>query len=193
MHTCNCLSFTRSISPKMWRVLALVVVLGGLFAVGIATGVTDHLSVDVMRDAIVGAGALGVLMFIAAFAVGLLVQVPGMLFIGAAALAWGQGGGAVVGLAGAVIAVTASFIVVRSVGGKLLDDVQKPWLRKIMAKLEARPVRTIALLRLVMWLAPPLNYALAMSGVTLRQYVVGSAIGLVVPITLASVFVDALV
>ena len=47
---------------------------------------------------------------------------------------------------------------------------------------QERPVRSVALLRLVFWMFPPLNYALALSPVGLRDYVVGSALGLVLPL-----------
>ena len=47
---------------------------------------------------------------------------------------------------------------------------------------EARPVQTIALLRLVLWLAPPLSYALASSNIRMRDHILGSAIGLIPPV-----------
>ena len=43
-------------------------------------------------------------------------------------------------------------------------------------------MRTVLLLRLVLWMAPELNYALALSNVGYRPYLVGSALGLVAPI-----------
>ncbi|MCB9621848.1 MAG: DedA family protein, partial [Sandaracinus sp.] len=55
---------------------------------------------------------------------------------------------------------------------------------------ERRPVRVVALLRLILWMAPPLNYALAMSAVRFRDYVVGSALGLILPIAAAALFFD---
>jgi uncharacterized membrane protein YdjX (TVP38/TMEM64 family) len=48
----------------------------------------------------------------------------------------------------------------------------------------------VAILRLILWMAPPLNYALAMSAVRFRDYVIGSALGLLIPIALASLFFD---
>jgi len=165
-------------------------VLGGLAAAGVASGLTRDLSVESLRAWMVGAGALGVVGFLAAFALGILVQVPGALFVAAAALAWGQVAGAVVGLVGAVLAVTMSFLLVRSVGGKLLTEIRRPFMQKMMARLERAPIRTVIVLRLVLWVSPPLNYALAFSSVPLRAYVIGSAVGLLLPIALAASFVD---
>ncbi|PKN58198.1 MAG: DedA family protein [Deltaproteobacteria bacterium HGW-Deltaproteobacteria-14] len=185
----------RRLSPaaRRWvRLGLLVALLGGLAAVGVATGLTRDLSVESLRGWMVGAGALGVIGFLAAFALGTLVQVPGMLFVAAAALAWGQIGGAIVAIAGALLAVTVSFLLVRAVGGRLLTEIRRPFLERLLARLDGAPIRTVAVLRLVFWVAPPLNYALAFSNVPLRAYVIGSAVGLLAPIVIATSFVDLL-
>lgn len=197
--TCNILPCSRSAERRLsraarrWiRLGLLVALLGGLAVAGVATGLTRDLSVESLRAWMVGAGALGVVGFLAAFALGTLVQVPGMLFVAAAALAWGQVGGAVVAIVGAVLAVTVSFLLVRAVGGRLLTEIRRPFLERLLARLDGAPIRTVALLRLVFWVAPPLNYALAFSNVPLRAYVIGSAVGLLVPIVVATSFVDLL-
>jgi len=192
---CACLTMS-DLSPatKRWlRVGALVLLLGGLALVGVLSGATQGLTVDSVRDAISGAGLLGVGLFLGAFALGTLVQIPGMLFVIAAALAWGQALGAIVALVGAVLSVTISFILVRRVGGQMLTEIERPFVKRVLVHLDTRPVRTIFLLRTVLWVAPPLNYALALSGVSRRAYVVGSALGLVIPVTAAALLVDSLV
>ena len=42
----------------------------------------------------------------------------------------------------------------------------------------------------MLWMAPPLNYALAMSKLRFREYIIGSAIGLVIPIALVSLLFE---
>lgn len=189
----GCFSGLSPAASRWLRIGALVVVLGGLAIAGVTSGVTRDLSVDAIRGWMLGAGAAGVLLFVAAFALGTLVQIPGMLFVAAAALAYGELAGAAVALVGAVISVATSFWLVRTVGGKLLAEVDKPLMKRVLARLDRAPVRTVALLRLVFWVAPPLNYALALSNVSGRAYLVGSAVGLIVPVTAACLFVDALV
>ena len=61
-----------------------------------------------------------------------------------------------------------------------------PTRRAILARLEERPIRTVALLRLFLWLAPALTYALALSRIRYRHYVAGSAIGLALPVAAAA-------
>ena len=83
---------------------------------------------------------------------------------------------------GGLTSLALSFVVVRTVGGKALSKVRNRWMAKALTALDDRPVRTVALLRLIFWLAPPLNYALALSNVRLRDYLVGSALGFVLPV-----------
>jgi uncharacterized membrane protein YdjX (TVP38/TMEM64 family) len=45
-------------------------------------------------------------------------------------------------------------------------------------------------LRLFLWLAPALNYALALSPIRYRDYLAGSAIGLVVPVGAATMLLE---
>lgn len=126
-------------------------------------------------------------LFLLVFAVGELLHLPGILFVLVARLVFGPSLGFVLGYTGALLAVTVSFTVGRQVLAAA-RATKEPWrpkwklLRKAFDRLEARPVQTIALLRVVLWLAPPLSYALASTGVRGRDHVVGSALGLIPPV-----------
>ncbi len=172
------------------RIAVLIGVLVGTFILAKATGVTERLSLEAIRDYIEGAGAIGFVVFLAVFAIGELVHVPGTIFVAAAVLAYGRLLGGVVGYAGALLSVVVSFYVVRKIGGQPLAAIEKPWVVKIFQKLEDEPVRWTAILRLVFWMLPALNYGLAMSPIRARDYIVGSALGLIIPIALASFFID---
>ena len=86
--------------------------------------------------------------------------------------------------------MTLSFYVVRLIGGQPLGDIKRPLARRILARLDEHPLQTVAILRFFFWMAPPLNYALAMSKVRYRHYLLGSAIGLAIPIPLVVLFFD---
>jgi uncharacterized membrane protein YdjX (TVP38/TMEM64 family) len=168
--------------------VVLLLVLGGLFGVGVATGLTDKFTVDGIREMMADAGVWGVLLLWALFAVGQLVQVPGMLFVTAASLAYGPFYGGLVGWGGAMTSIMTSFFVVRGVGGQLLAEVHKPWMKRALDKLDERPYTAVFVLRLVLMSSPILNYALALSTVRLRPYFFGSLFG-VAP----AVFITALI
>ena len=178
--------------PSRWRLAALVAVFLGTFALAKATGATERLTLEGIRSFMDGAGARGFVLFLVVFALGELVHVPGVVFVAAAIVAYGPVTGGLAGYLGALGSVSVSFFVVRGVGGQQLTALRRPFIQRMLARLDAQPVRIVALLRMALWMAPPLNYALAMSSVRFRDYLVGSALGLVLPLIAAAVFIDAL-
>lgn len=181
-----------SVRRRRWRLIAVALLFIGLWVVGDATGLVDRLEAEEVRRTVSEAGAWGVLLYVAIFALGELVHVPGMIFVAAGILAWGQLWGFVICLVASIVSVAVSFVVVRTVGGRALAGVDKPFMRKMLTRLHARPILTIIVLRAIFWLSPPLNYALAMTDVRFRDYLVGSALGLVLPIALAAAFFELL-
>ena len=181
-------------SSLLKTVLRLGVLVGLIVAAVLAvrsTGMGPREILAWVQEVMTSAGALGIVAFIVLFAIGELAHVPGLVFVSAAALAFGPVLGAVIGYVGAFVSVCVSFGVVRSIGGQLLAKIERPFFKKIMGRLESQPIRVTIILRLVLWMAPPLNYALAMSKMRFRDYAIGSALGLIIPIVLAVVFLDA--
>ena len=62
--------------------------------------------------------------------------------------------------------------------------------RYLLHRLDQRPIRTVFILRLLLFLAPPLNYVLAMTNVRYRDYLIGSALGLVPGLLLVALLFD---
>lgn len=166
----------------MKKIALFAVVLGSLWFVADRFGLRDSLSPEGIQALAAGAGCMGIVMFLGAFSVGSLIQIPGAAFLVGARVAFGPGLGFVVAYAGALLAISVSFVVVRAIGGQALGEIRWTPMRKALAKLDERPVRTVAILRLALMVSPPLNYALAMSRVRFRDYFVGSAIGLAAPV-----------
>ncbi|MFT5354858.1 MAG: putative membrane protein YdjX (TVP38/TMEM64 family) [Polyangiales bacterium] len=181
-------------SSTLKTLLRLGVLVGLILAAVLAvrsTGMGPREILEWVQEVMTSAGTLGILAFIVIFSLGELAHVPGLVFVSAAALAFGPVLGAVVGYVGAFVSVCVSFWVVRTIGGQLLAKIERPFFKKILDRLESKPIRVTIVLRLVLWMAPPLNYALAMSKIRFRDYAIGSALGLIVPIVLAVVFLDA--
>jgi uncharacterized membrane protein YdjX (TVP38/TMEM64 family) len=173
-----------------WRIGILITLVLGLIVGAELLGVRACLSLDGLRSFTARAGAWGVVLFLAAFCAAHLAYLPGMMFVVASVLSYGQLWGGILGWVGAVLAVSATFVVVRTIGGTIPATVNRPRLQKLLATLEKRPIRTIIVLRLVFWLAPALNYALAFSRLRFRDFVIGSAVGLVAPIGVATLFIE---
>lgn len=173
-----------------WRLVLLAGLVVGSLAAAKYLGLVERLDVQAVRELMQSAGALGFAVFVVLFVVGALMHVPSVVFIGAAAIAYGQLLGSAAAYTGAIASVAVSFFVVRGIGGQPLGELKWKWAQRVFARLERHPVRTIALLRLVMWVSPPLNYGLAMSGIRFRDYLAGSALGLALPVPGIVLFFD---
>jgi uncharacterized membrane protein YdjX (TVP38/TMEM64 family) len=57
----------------------------------------------------------------------------------------------------------------------------------MMAQLEMRPIRTVALIRVLLFLSPWTNYVLGATGLSFRHYLFGSIAGLTLPMLGATV------
>lgn len=137
-----------------------------------------------IQEAVYNAGALGILLFFAVFSLGQLLHMPGLVFVAAASLVYGEVWGFMIAMAGACIAISSVFYIVRFIGGKPLAQPNHRWLKYLTSGLESRPFRTIVLVRLVFSTGPWLNYALAMSSVNYRCYISASFVGMLPQILL---------
>ena len=173
-----------------WGLVVLLAL--GLYLLSVSLDVSAHLSTEALRAWMLQAGPLGVVAFVALFAVGNLLSVPGLVFILASLLAYGKVMGTVVALLGSLAALSVNFWVVRLVGGKAAATAPTGRAARLLAGLSSRPIGTVFVLRCLMMLSPPVNYALALSSIRYRDYMAGSLLGLIAPIGLYAVFLDRL-
>ncbi len=165
--------------------------LGLLFVITVAflllvkhTALGDFFKFDQLKNAMLEAGITGILLFIAAFVAGTLLNIPGFLFIIVGLLVYGYALGLPVVYFGGLLSVVIHFLFIRSIGGKPLGEIQMPVIKKVMKRIDQNPVKTVALVRIFLFISPPANYTLALSNVTLANYVVGTMIGMIFPMTL---------
>ncbi|MES2910430.1 MAG: hypothetical protein V4718_03525 [Pseudomonadota bacterium] len=71
-------------------------------------------------------------------------------------------------------------------GGNALREIGGKWPQRLLAGLDAHPVKSVALLQTL----PALNYTLALSGLKFRNYLIGTLIGLPLPIAFYCIFFD---
>jgi uncharacterized membrane protein YdjX (TVP38/TMEM64 family) len=173
---------------KKLRPVALVLVIVLLIGVGIWLQRTGSLTQAALVEWVRGLGPWAVPAFILAFILGELIHLPGMLFVVAARVAFGPLVGFALGYGGAIIAVTAPFLLARTLGARRprLGGARWRLIERLLDGVETHPLRTVVLLRLVLWLAPPVDYALAFTRIRTRDYVLGSAVGLIPIIALAA-------
>lgn len=161
-------------------ILAAVMVTLALLAAYTPLG--HYFNLNYIQQLIQGAGWWGVLIYIVIFVAGTLLNIPGLLFMVTGFLVYGLGIGSLVGYTGAFLSVLAHFLLIRSIGGTPLTEIKNKTVQRIMNGFESHPLRTVIILRLLMFISPPLNYMLALSGVKLRDFVLGTLVGIIPPI-----------
>jgi uncharacterized membrane protein YdjX (TVP38/TMEM64 family) len=171
------------------RLSLLAAFLVAVYAIGRATGFTESLTVDGIRSSMRAAGVGGFAVFVGIFCIGQLLYIPGFLFVMVSGLAYGPVWGSLASVVAATISVAVSFVIVRTIGGQPLKnlEIKRPFLQKPLDHLAERPIRSMIVIRLFLWAIPPVNYTLAMSGVTFRDYMIAAVIGMTPPFIILSV------
>lgn len=175
---------------KYQRLLVVFLFLGLLFAVFELTGLRAHFNLEFLRQKIGDHLLGGLLFFVLLFSLGNLIQIPGWIFLAAAVLALGRINGALVTYVAAIVSCVITFFAIRFVGGDALRQMDSQFVARILRHLDDRPLRSVAFARIFFQTAPPLNYALAMSGIKFREYLLGTLLGLPLPILFYCVFFD---
>jgi uncharacterized membrane protein YdjX (TVP38/TMEM64 family) len=175
---------------KYQRLVAVVLFLAILFAVFRLSGLTEHFTLGFLQQQILEHQLGGLLVFVLLFALGNLIQIPGWLFLAAAVLTLGRGLGGVATYLAASISCVVTFLVIRFVGGDALRKLDNRIAVDLLHRLDARPIASIVLLRMLFQTVPALNYTLAVSGVRFRAYLAGTLLGLPLPILLYCLFFD---
>ncbi|MES2400288.1 MAG: VTT domain-containing protein [Pseudomonadota bacterium] len=185
------MSFSRP--PQMYRykrLFAVAAFLIVLLAVFEFSGLRANFNLVYLHQKFQDNELTGLLIFVALFALGNLIQIPGLVFLAAAVLALGEVWGGVATYMAAVVSCVFTFWVIRLLGGNALREIEGKWPRRLLAGLDAHPVKSVALLRVLLQTVPALNYALALSGVKFRNYLIGTLIGLPLPIAFYCIFFD---
>ncbi len=160
-----------------WPRLAFLVVLLAGAAILLATQGTPD--VAVLRDRVAATGPWAPLLYIAGYALGTVLLVPGVLLTAAAGALFGVVGGSVVVLVGATTGAVASFLLGRLLGRPAVERLVGGRLHRLDRFLARRGLVAVIGLRLVP-LVPfaLLNYGSGVTAVRLRDYTLGSAIGM---------------
>lgn len=181
---------TKSLLQRHKRLIAVLLFLGLLLAIFEFSGLREHFSLEFLKQRILENRISGLFIFVLLFSLGNLVQIPGWVFLAAAVIALGRTLGGAATYIAANISCALTFLVIRTIGGDALRRLDNALAAKIFRQLDARPIASITMLRILFQTMPALNYALAMSGVKFRQYAIGTLLGLPLPIMLYCLFFD---
>jgi uncharacterized membrane protein YdjX (TVP38/TMEM64 family) len=170
-----------------------LLVLGGLTWAGASYDLSRHASLEQVRSMVQCLGVYGAVAFVGLCVGAVLIHLPEIVLIALGGVLFGSVNGFLLGWIGSVAGSTCSFLIARYF---MRDAVRRALLSRfgriqaIDDRLARRGFRTILVLRLVLFMAPPLNWAIGVTRVRLRDYVLGSALGVVPCIAVTSYAAD---
>ncbi|MEK0083785.1 VTT domain-containing protein [Benzoatithermus flavus] len=177
---------------RLGAVLVLLVILA-LLARSDVLGFEDRLHAVFALAEHYRASPLGAVIVLAAFVLGSLVLMPITLLIALTAATMGPALGFVYALLGSIIASAATFLLGRALGRERVRRLAGRRLAAVSRRLGSHGILAVVLLRFVP-IAPftIVNIVAGVSEISLRDFVIGSALGLLPGITLATLFGDRL-
>ena len=171
---------------KAFFLFVLVAVLA-LFLSGVFDFLHDRGKVE---DFFQDSGALGPIIFILAFIAAQPLSLPGAALIIPATFVWSWWEVLIYSMIGGIVASTIGFAVSRWIAQ---DWVRKRLPKKLLKwdqRLSERAFLSVVVLRLVTGYAPAADWALGISKVQWRDFLLGTAIGLVPITALLAIFGD---
>lgn len=175
-------------SRLLWRAL-VGVLLAACIGGAIYLWRTGSMTPTAVQEWLDSLGAVAPLVFIGAFIAGAFLGVPGMVFVIGGRLAFGPWIGFAVGYTGGLLAVLAPFVMARLLRRAVAEPMRprNRFIARAFDQVEHHPIRSVLLMRLVLWFNAPLSYALALTEVRLRDYALGCAVALAPIVALAMV------
>ena len=159
------------------KAAALGALLIGLAVLAVVLGTPD---VEAMRAEVDEAGAWGPVVFLALYLGLSLIPCPKALLTAAGGALFGLVPGAALALLAALVGAVISFGIGRLLGREAVDRLTRGRLAEIDDLLRDHGFTAVVIVRLVP-LVPyiAINYAAGLTGIRLRDYVLGSALGMV--------------
>lgn len=152
-----------------------------LLLIVVFTPIGQWISVDNMREVVENTGKWSYLLFVLIFVAAAVMNVPGTAFLLLGILLFGYFTGALLSYFAALSGSIITFFIGRWLGGNALQEIANPKLTKWIESAKVKPVSTLILLRTLLQFSPFIGYALSLTDVKFRYYLLGNMIGFLVP------------
>ncbi|MDZ4847119.1 MAG: hypothetical protein SH857_16420 [Chitinophagales bacterium] len=179
-----------STKNKLLIRLALLALLTITLMAGAKYTFGDMLTYQNLHSALHGAGWIGIGLFLAAAMVGTLLHVPAYVFLAICFLIYSGLPGVFIGIAAVTVIFTSHFLFARIVGGNVAQHIKYPYLIKTLNRLDDRPLKSVILLRLVFFMASLVTFALGLSSIRYKDFLVGSLLGISLHFTVIFLLVN---
>ena len=161
-------------NKTIFRVVILLIVSLLLMVLGRHSPLSAYFTLEYLEEAISSAGGYGVVVFVLVYTIGTLMNIPGFLFLFVGFMVYKGINGILIGYLASVVAVTVHFFFVRLMAGEALTEIKQPFVRKQIQRLSDSPINTTVVLRLIFYVSPPVNYALALSSIKWYYSLIGT-------------------
>ena len=105
-----------------------------LIAVFQLSGLRAGFNLAYLRQIFLNNEVASLLIFVALFALGNLIQIPGLIFLAAAVLTLGEVWGGIATYLAAVVSSVSTFWLIRLLGGDALREIDSKWPRRLLAQ-----------------------------------------------------------
>jgi uncharacterized membrane protein YdjX (TVP38/TMEM64 family) len=161
----------------VWKQILLVALLLAGIATVWATGLFDDVTLDGVRRLVEDAGWWGPILLVGLFGLEGLGVVPAFPFLLTAAAIWPPAEALLINMIGALLASLVGFTYARTLGREFIAARLPDRMRRFERRVVERAIPTVIGIRLMFFLAPWAHWALGLSPVSLRAYLIGSSIG----------------
>jgi uncharacterized membrane protein YdjX (TVP38/TMEM64 family) len=163
---------------ERWWLRPLILL--GVVSAGVVVALTVGIPpIDVMRSGVAAAGWAGPVLFAAIYAALTLTPAPASVVSIAAGVLFGLATGLMVVMAGALASAVVAFGLARLLGRAAVERVTSQRLRQVDALLRSRGLLAVTGARLVPFVPfSTLNYLCGLSAVRFRNYLLGTAVGI---------------
>jgi len=162
----------------------VVLCLIALLATGWWRGWFEGFDAQAVGTLVGHAGVWGPALFVLLFAFGNGLGAPGFLFVLPAAAAWPPWQAFLLTWIGAIGAGLVGYGFARSIGRSFVERHLSQRMRTLDQRIAQHALRSVAAVRLTLFLSTPAHWALGLTQVSLRPLLLGSAIGFVPPTAL---------
>jgi uncharacterized membrane protein YdjX (TVP38/TMEM64 family) len=157
------------------------------------TPVKDYLDAATLGRLLESAGAWAPAFFIAVYAVGVCLFVPGSILTGLGAAIFGAYWGFVYVWVGAMLGAGAAFFIGRTLGREFAASLIGDRLRKYDEAIERNGFATVLYLRLVYFPFTPMNFGMGLTRVNFKDYMAGTGLGILVGTFIFTFFIGTLI
>lgn len=182
----------RGTGRGLGKVIALVIFIVAAILLVKFTPVRSYLTPDALGGFLDRAGIWAPVIFIAIYAVGVCVFLPGTLLTGLGAAVFGPFKGFFIVWIGAMIGASAAFFIGRTLGREFAASLIGDKLKKYDDAIERNGFATTLYLRLVYFPFTPMNFGMGLTKVTFKDYFFGTALGIIVGTFLFTFFIGTL-